>query len=222
MEAAALPLRLLSPSRREILVLLKREGPLAAGAVAARTDVSVSGARQALSSLEKEGLVTHRRDRQGPGRPRHLYELTRDGHQLFPRRYAELSTELLGYLEELDEDLLEKVFARRRHRRLEEARSRLEGRSFPEKVRELARILDEDGYLAEARELGNERFRIVEHNCAVRRIAERYGHACSSEIGFLRDALPDAEIVRVSHIASGEPACAYEIRRIDHPTTEEE
>ena len=41
--------------------------------------VTVSGARQHLSSLERDGVVTYQRVRQGPGRPRHLYELTERG-----------------------------------------------------------------------------------------------------------------------------------------------
>lgn len=217
---AVLPLELLPANRREILELLKRHAPLSAGGLAERAGISVSGARQALSTLEGDGLVTHRSDRDGPGRPRHLYELSSRGHSLFPRRYAELASELLGYVEELDPELLDRIFERRRQRRLNEARRRLEGRTFEEKVRELSAILDEDGYVAEAREPEDGRFLIVEHNCAVRRVAERYGQACSSEIGFLRDALPDAEIRRVTHIASGGPACSYEIRRTDHSSKE--
>lgn len=219
MEAAPAPgLDLLSQGRRDVLMLLKRSGSLSTAAVADRLDLSVSGARQILSSLEGDDLVTHRSERDGPGRPRHLYALTDTGDRLFPRRYAELANELLGYLEEADAGLVDMLFERRRRRRLEDARSRLEGRSFSDRVREMARILDEDGYLAEAREQDDGSFLIVEHNCAVRCLAERYGHACSSEIGFLRDALPDAEIERISHIASGGSACTYHIRPTSEPT----
>lgn len=212
MEAAARPLDLLPETRREILLRLKREGSLSARELAGRLGVTASGARQLLSALEGDGLVTHRRERRGPGRPVHLYELTRRGDALFPRRYGDLAEELLGYLEELDPDLLDEIFRRRRDRRVRDARHRLEGLGFDDAVRELARILDEDGYLAEVRETGDG-FRLVEHNCAVHRVAERYGQACSSEIDFIREVLPGAEIRRVSHIASGGPACAYEIHR---------
>lgn len=217
MEAAARPLDLLPETRREILLRLKREGPLTARELAERLGVTPSGARQLLSALEGDGLVTHRRERRGPGRPVHLYELTGRGDALFPRRYGDLADELLGYLEELDGDLLEEIFRRRRDRRVREARSRLRGLRFEDGVRELARILDEDGYLAEVRESGDG-FLLVEHNCAVHRLAARYGQACSSEIEFIREVLPGAEVRRVSHIASGGPACAYEIHRTEPHT----
>lgn len=222
MEPAALvPLELLPENRQEILELLKLKGPLPADALAEAAGLSVSGVRQLLSSLEGSGLVTHRRDRDGPGRPRHLYELTEDGDALFARRYGDLANELLGYVEELGDDLLDRIFERRRHRRLDEARRRLEGLGFAAKVRELAEILDEDGYLTEVREADDGGFLIVEHNCAVRQVAERYGQACSSEIGFLRDALPEAEIERVTHIVSGEPACSYAVRRTSNSNQKE-
>ena len=74
---------------------------------------------------------------------------------------------------------------------------------------ELARILDEDGYLAAWEALPDGSFRIVEHNCAVLDVAERYGQACSSEIAFLRQALPEATVERVSHMIAGAHSCAY-------------
>ncbi len=49
------------------------------------------------------------------------------------------------------------------------------------------------------------------HNCAVLDVAERYGQACSSEIAFLRQALPDARVERVSHMIAGAHSCAYQI-----------
>ena len=91
--------------------------------------------------------------------------------------------------------------------------SGLQGKSFDARVRELTAILDEDGYLAECTQTGPGKWRIAEHNCAILDVAVRYRMACSSEIAFLREALPDASIERVQHIASGGHMCAYEVRQ---------
>jgi DeoR family suf operon transcriptional repressor len=85
------------------------------------------------------------------------------------------------------------------------------GDDFQARVAEVARILDEDGYLAGFEAMPDGTYRIVEHNCAVLDVAERYGQACSSEIAFLRQALPDARIERVSHMIAGAHSCAYEV-----------
>ena len=63
-------------SRREILEGLKKSGEADAETIAARLRMTPSGARQHLTALERDGLVSHRQERVGPGRPRHLFGLT--------------------------------------------------------------------------------------------------------------------------------------------------
>ena len=42
--------------------------------------------------------MTHHRGADGPGPAAHRYELTAAAETLFPKRYGDLTTELLGYL----------------------------------------------------------------------------------------------------------------------------
>lgn len=199
----------LPETRRRILEQIKRGGETTADAIASELGVTLSGARQTLTTLEREGLLTHTPERGGPGRPRHVYTLTPAGDALFPRTYAELTNELLEYVEDEDPELLERIFARRAERRLQRARERTVGLSFPERVRAVAQILDEDGYLADFTLREDGAFVITEHNCAVLGVALRYGHACSSELDFLRAALPEAEVTRIAHRINGGHVCAY-------------
>jgi DeoR family suf operon transcriptional repressor len=198
--------------RRELLVTLKRLGQARAEELAAELDVSVSAVRQVLGALEGQGLVRHGEARLERGRPKHVFELTDAGDSLFPRRYGDLTNEVLGYISERDPSLLDELFERRRLRRIEGARARLPQTGFAERVAELARILDEDGYLADFAALADGSYLITEHNCAILDVARRYGHACSSEISFLREAMPDASIDRVLHIIEGAHVCAYSVK----------
>ncbi|MSR35157.1 MAG: ArsR family transcriptional regulator [Gemmatimonadetes bacterium] len=170
-------LDLIPEARREIIRLLKRRGPLPVEEIAEALAVTVSGARQHLSSLERDGIVTYQRVWQGPGRPRHLYELTDRGDALFQRRYAELLGELLGYVREADPGLVDLVFARRSHRRFESARPRLEDLSLTERLREVVRIMDEDGYYPELQTQREGEWRILVRNCPVRALGEKYAPA---------------------------------------------
>jgi len=199
-------------SRREILQALKKRGEMGAEELAAQLGLTTSGVRQHLAGLTADGLVDHRSVREGPGRPRHCYHLTTAADSLFPRAYSDLTNELLGYAAAEEPALIERVFEKRRQRRVEGARQRLAGLDFAGKVAELAGILDEDGYLADFEALPDGTFRVTEHNCAILGVARRYGQACSSEIEFLRDAVPEASIERVSHMIAGQHACAYEIK----------
>ncbi len=202
----------LPEARRALLRHVKLRGEADAESIAAALGITLSGARQHLVALERDGLIMHRERREGPGRPKHVYTLTAAGDALFPRNYAELTNELLEYVEDEDPELLSRLFDRRAHRRLERARTRLAGLSFEAQVAELARILDEDGYLADFTRRDDGAYVITEHNCAVLSVAMRYGLACSSELAFLQEALPDAEITRIAHRIAGAHVCAYLVR----------
>src|SRR5215212_9825912 len=156
----------LPETRRQILELLKRRGEADTESIATALEITPSGARQHLTALANDGLVTFRADRTGPGRPRHLHALTAAGDALFPRNYVDLTNELLEYVEDEDPALLQRIFDRRAQRRLDRARVRAVGLSFPDKVKLVAQILDEDGYLAafDHRPAGS--FLITEQNCA--------------------------------------------------------
>jgi DeoR family suf operon transcriptional repressor len=201
----------LPESRRRILEHVKRHGESVAEAIAADLGVTASGVRQHLTALERDGLLAHRSVRSGAGRPKHLFALTPAGDALFPRAYAELTNELLDYVEEEDPALLARIFDRRAARRLERTRARAAGLPFGERVRVVAEILDDDGYLADFAEAGDGAFVITEHNCAVLAVASRHRHACSSELAYLQAALPDAEVRRVAHRLNGGHVCSYRV-----------
>lgn len=204
-----------APTRQALLRALKRTGEARADELAVDLGITVSAVRQHLAGLAADGLIDHRQVRRGPGRPHHLYRLSDKGDGLFPRRYGVFAAELLDELESESPVLVERLFEGRRRRRADRALARLAGKPFAERVRELASILDEDGYLAEAVPLADGRFRIVEHNCAILAVAARCGAACSTELDFIREVLPDASVERVAHILSGGHVCAYEVTPLD-------
>jgi DeoR family suf operon transcriptional repressor len=169
-----------------------------------------------LSALVDEGFAEARelpRPAGQRGRAQLAYTVTDKADGLFPKAYGELTNELLGYVADSSPDLLEDLFAKRRQHRIENAHARLAGkRTLGTKVAELTRILDEDGYLASYEKVAPGVFRIVEHNCAIWAVAERYGQACTSELEFIRTVLEDADVERVQHMVAGARRCAYEVR----------
>ena len=198
-------------TKRALLNHLKKRGDLSADELASSLDMTVSGVRQQLSGMQRDGLVAFDEVRSGPGRPRYVYRLTSAADGLYPRAYAEITNELLEYVEDADPELLEAIFDKRRERRIERAQTRMANKAFPQQVQELAKILDEDGYLADYTELDDGAWLVTEHNCAIFGVAMRYGQACSSEIEFIRAVLSNAQIERVSHMVAGEHHCSYRI-----------
>ena len=206
----------LPAGRRAVLYALRRRGEATAEQVADQLGMTVSGARQHLTALARAGLVESAEmpsTELKRGRRALAYSATAEADGYFPKAYGELTNELLGYVADSDPELLEDVFAKRRQHRIDNAQTRLAGkRTLGAKVAELTRILDEDGYLATYEKVGPGVYRVIEHNCAIWAVAQRYGQACTSEIDFIRAALPDAEIEHVQHMVAGARHCAYEIR----------
>ncbi len=185
---------------------------MSAQALASDLGISVPAVRQQVGRLQEDGLVVHDARPTGRGRPTHRYVLAPAAEALFPKRYGDLTTELLGYLGGPESDEVRSLFDRRRQRRLSGARARLGTLPLEDQVAELTRILDEDGYLADVERLEGGGWRITEHNCAILTVATGFRQACSSELAFIREALPGAQVERVAHLLDGSHVCAYEIR----------
>ncbi len=202
--------------RRAVLYALRRRGQATADDVARHLDMTVSGARQHLTALVDDGFAEATempRPAGQRGRAQLAYTVTDRADSLFPKAYGELTNELLGYASEADSELVDKLFTRRRAERVRNATARLaRRRSLRGKVAELTRVLDDDGYLATCEQVAPGVHRIVEHNCAIWAVAQRYGQACTSELDFIREVLPEAQVERVQHMVAGAPHCAYEVR----------
>jgi predicted ArsR family transcriptional regulator len=204
-----------STLRRAILLHLRRAGPSVPDAISAAIGASRSGVAQQLRALDTAGFVTRTSVRHGVGRPRHLYDITPDAQGLFPSNYDGLATGLLAAILEVGgETLVEDIFAARRRQAEARLRQQMDA-SLPaeapleDRVRELARLQDELGYVAEAR-VDADGIRLLEHNCAVLDVARGMPVACRSELELFREVL-GVNLVRERHIAAGDRCCEYRV-----------
>jgi predicted ArsR family transcriptional regulator len=201
---------------RAILLRLRHDGPSAPEVLAKRLGASRTGILQQLRGLEAARLVSRQAVRHGVGRPRHLYDITPDAQELFPSNYDGLATGLLEAIGAVGgDDLVEEVFAARRRQIGDRIRRQLSDRVKPDaplsaRVRELSVIQDEQGYLCETVLAIDGTIRLLEHNCAIYHVARGTSAACDAELALFRDVL-GADVVRETHIASGDRACTYRI-----------
>jgi predicted ArsR family transcriptional regulator len=207
-----------SPSslRRAILLHLRQAGPTSPDTLAAALGASRTGVLQQLHALEEAHLVNHAAEKHGVGRPRHLYDVTADAQELFPADYGGFASGLLAAIESIGgEDLVDQVFQARRRQIADRVRRRMaerlpENATLAERVRELAVIQDEGGYLAEALLAPDGTIRLREHNCAIYHVASGARAACDAELALFGELL-GTDVVRETHIASGDRCCTYRI-----------
>ena len=206
---SSLPIALRGP-RGTVLIQLKRGYRLTAKEVAARLGMSLNAVRHHLKELEADGLVEYERQHRGVGAPTFAYRLSAAGEALFPRRYEATLTELLDYVVRRDgrASAVEVLEARYEAlaRRLE---AELAGATPSERMAAVARLLSDEGYMAEGT-ASSVSGTLIEHNCAVQAVAERFPEICAAEARFLAAAL-GAEVDRRGHILSGCSACEYRV-----------
>ncbi len=203
-----------SDTRKKILEVLKREGPQSAEALGKLLKITSMGARQQLLALERDGLVEHKVEPRRTGRPGYSYALTPIGDELFPRTYPQIANSLLDTIRNVyGENGLDGI-VRTRTKQLEaQYRARITHKDFEQRVKELAAIRSEEGYMADYEKINKDTFRLREHNCAICQVAAHCTQLCSYELELFRKVLPDAEITRETHILTGDRNCTYLIKR---------
>src|SRR5437868_7878885 len=184
-----------SSLRRDILLRLRKDGPSTPDQLALQLGASRTGILQQLRALESAALVTRQTVRHGVGRPRHLYGITPAAQDLFPSNYGGLAAGMLAAVRSLGgESLIDELFASRRRQIGDRIRTRLSdrvGRDAPvvDRVRELAVIQDEQGYLCESVVDVDGTIRLTEYNCAIYHVARENSAACRAELELFRDVL---------------------------------
>ncbi len=198
-----------------MLLLLRKHPGITVSELAAELGLTGMGIRRHLEVLEADGLAErtscpgHR-----VGRPPNGWRLSATGMELLPRRYDTFVLQLLEDLcEQVGEDGVEVVLRRRGEKAADQYRAELAGdQTLDQQVAGLARVRDQAGYVAEWHREGDVRM-LVENNCAVHRVAERFPAVCAMELALFRKVLgPDVEVTRVAHTMAGDATCTYRIR----------
>lgn len=197
-----------------ILQLLKMRARMTVSQLTDALHISAMGVRQHLAILEEEGLVEYYREKQERGRPHHLYGLTDEASSLFPTTYANFAVGLMHEVAKFNGlGFINKVFRGRMKSQLQTYQQRLDRKNLPERIKELARIRDEEGYMARFDE-NNTDYVLIEHNCPIAVIAEEYPHVCEIELALFRQSL-GAKVYRVEHLMQGGYRCCYRIPKHD-------
>ena len=140
-------------TRRAITKLLKTEGPIDSAQLAERLGLTAMAVRQHLYALQREGLVVAEERPVPIGRPAKFWRLTPAADHLFPEAYAELSVALIDSVKDaFGEEGLGRVLTSRCARQRTDYGKRIRPTDpIERKLRELAKVRTEEGYMAEVR-----------------------------------------------------------------------
>lgn len=179
----------LSLSQQRVLERLKRTGAATIPALAGELSLNVETVRHHLRALVGLGYV----ERQGTrkpraGRPEVVYTLTSQAERLFPSRQGEVLRGLAEYLRETgNASLIEEFFERWISSRRSAALARVQGLTGEPRLREVAAIMAELGFMSSVEvEGGSGQLHL--RNCPLRDLVEVSKVPCRAEIAFIRRA----------------------------------
>ena len=159
-------------TRTNIINLLKINAKMTINEVSTQLDISSMGARQHLSSLEREGLVEYYRQKSSRGRPKYIYTLTDKAKEIFPESYKSFAIEVLEEAENIGgRDLVNQLLTKRMESQIQSYEKRLQGKNLNKKIKELAKIRNEEGYMAKASKDGDN-YALIEYHCPISMIAK--------------------------------------------------
>jgi predicted ArsR family transcriptional regulator len=202
-----------SEPKKKLLYYLKIMQQAGLEELASVMKVSRMAVHKHLALLQQRDLVESTEIRGRVGRPRIVYRLTGQSKSVFPKSYSAIATHALDFIEKnMGKDAVKRVLYERQSELFDQYYKRLKGLDFDKQVKELARIRDEEGYIAESKKSKNDgKHILLEYNCPIIHIAEKHWEACSTETE-LFEKLLGAKIETTHRAAKGDSVCKFMIK----------
>src|SRR5215813_7156072 len=203
-----------SDNSSRLLYTLKSRGPLAASALARALGITVVGTRQHLAKLQADGLVAFDDQAGEIGRPKRLWRLTAKGHGRFPDTHGDLTVNLIaGIRLVFGEAGLDRLIEARQRAAVTAYRKAVQPCSaLEDRVRTVARLRSEEGYMAEFEAEPDGSFLLIENHCPICAAAKTCQGFCRSELELFRAAFgAGTSVTRQEHLLSDGRRCVYRV-----------
>jgi predicted ArsR family transcriptional regulator len=208
-------------TREVILETLKATQHATVDELADAADVSPVTVRHHLNSLQADGLLVSASIRRKVGRPHYVYSLSDEGHELFPKKYARLSSRLLAQLKErYPSAVISEIFEGVVQSIVDEHRSEYEGLPLEKRMDYLVALLEEEGFLARW-EKHEDEIRLIEYSCPYISVGQRHEEVCTFDRELVK-AVVGAELEQHSCMLQGDACCQFTLVQPDAILTTEE
>jgi predicted ArsR family transcriptional regulator len=202
-----------SSTKRQILIILKREGEIDLTSLAKELKITKMGVLNHIKELEEMEIIERFHKREGVGRPRLSIKLSKNANDIFPKAYSSITTSMLDFIaDNMGRNSVYDALKKRQNEVMENYHDKIGKGSLKEKVENLAKIRDQEGYMVELKTLpGDERYELLEFNCPILAVADKYHESCQVETELFSDLL-DAKVETTHRTVNGDNVCRFFIK----------
>ena len=198
-------------TRNVILHALKSSPNLTVDQLGETAGISPVTVRHHLNSLQADGLLVATKVRRKVGRPHFVYSLSETGYELFPKKYARLSSRLIQELkDQFSPEVVTQLFANVVQRIVEEQQTSFEDLPFEGKLDFVVKLLSEEGFLAKWEKQQDGTYHIVESSCPYMSVGQTHDEVCSFDHGLIVAVL-DTPVIQNSCMLEGDNCCQFSI-----------
>lgn len=195
-------------TRDVILRTIKQRHQATVKELADAADVSPVTVRHHLNALQADSLLVSDSIRRKVGRPYHVYSLSEKGTELFPKRYARLSTRLLKELKrQFPSEVVVDLFSNVVREIIDEQREEFEDLDFEERLGFLIDLLAEEGFLARWEEEDGE-YHLIEYSCPYISLGKEHTEICTFDKELIISVL-GTDVEQHSCMLTGANCCDF-------------
>ncbi|AOM82027.1 helix-turn-helix transcriptional regulator [Salisediminibacterium beveridgei] len=200
-------------TRDQIIGLLKRKKEMTVSSIANQLDITEMAVRRHLNTLERDDVVHTTLQRQAMGRPTNMYRLSPCGQEMFPRAYDALAIDILRIIQEEDGMMkVKEIIDKRKDKMRTVYEKRMFMKSFEERIYELEKIQNENGYMAEVERMDDGTYLFKEFNCPVAEVAREFSVICNAELELFKELIQTENVKCDSCMTTGQDNhCYYKI-----------
>ncbi len=201
----------MNDTRWTVLEAIKAQGQATVVSLAEALGVTSISIRHHLNSLQGEGLIKVEIDRQGVGRPRHLYSLTEAAQRYFPNKYHVLVERLLDELKAtLPPDQIGAIIDKMATNvAAQYAGSTIQG-TLEDRLRHLISVLGAEGFMAAVQRIDNQTM-LTELNCPYMYVGQRHPEVCRIDHTLIRSVL-GVDVEQKSCVLNGDRSCTFSVQ----------
>ena len=203
-------------TRERIITIIKERGHATVNGLSDELGLTTVTIRHHLNMLRKDGLVAAPSvlRRKAPGRPQHIYSLTEEASEYFPKGYEHLIHLLLEELHErFSSEEVREIMRSIGKQLAAQVDSQIEGQ-LEERLPPIVEYLNEQGYMARWTQANDGNYLLHVANCPYEKAVRRHREICLIDRTLLLHLL-HSSFERSTSMVEGEEQCTYIIHASD-------